>query len=255
VLAALAYGPLSATSAIVRGAVADGAAAVGVVLDNSVTLANALARVVSVKNNGSEIAWVDPSGGVGASSTYASTAAPFTVRGWQANVNGAIGVILDAGAALVGVGAKLVSIRSGGVEVAYVDKEGKIGGGSKGQQVSASTGAFNTNSAAYTDVTNATVTITSTGRPVMLFLRPDGAAAAYLGVPATATAGLVLLRDATVIGEWSYVNPDASDTERYEITALSADAVAAGTYVYKLQIKTSTGSVNLPNAQLFAFEL
>jgi hypothetical protein len=272
-LASLAYGPLTATSAILRGAVADGAAAVGVVLDNSVTLANALARVVSVKNNGSEVAWVDPTGGLGASSAYASTAAPFTVRGWQANVNGALGVILDAGTALLGVGAKLVSIRSGGVEAAYFDKEGYlsapglIGTGivsranlvAVGQQISTSCGAFATSSLAPVDVTNLSVTITTTGRPVYLALVPDGTANAsgLQVVDVDSSVGIQIFRDATSIGYWSIGGSAAAGFAIPASAIQILDPVAAGTYAYKVQAwrAAGTGNVGVNRSKLAAFEL
>jgi hypothetical protein len=45
-----------------------------------------------------------------------------------------------------------------------------------GQQISASSDTFSTGSATYVAVTNLSVSITTTGRPVILFLQPDGSA-------------------------------------------------------------------------------
>lgn len=61
---AAVWSTLTAASAIVRGTVADGASAIGVVLDNGVTLANAAAKLVSIQNNGVEKANVDLLGNV-----------------------------------------------------------------------------------------------------------------------------------------------------------------------------------------------
>lgn len=77
---AAVWGALGATSAILRGAVADGAAAVGVILDNGVTLADAAAKLVSVRNNGVEKAYFDKDGHL---------VAPATVKAWGTIMLGA----------------------------------------------------------------------------------------------------------------------------------------------------------------------
>ena len=45
--------------------------------------------------------------------------------------------------------------------------------GAKGVQISSSSSTFSTTSLSPTDVTNLSVTITTTGRPVLLMLQPD----------------------------------------------------------------------------------
>ena len=56
------YNARTATSAILKGAFADGASAVGAVIDNSITLANATAKLLSVRNNTVEKASLDTEG-------------------------------------------------------------------------------------------------------------------------------------------------------------------------------------------------
>lgn len=83
------WGTLAAASAILRGAVADGASAVGVILDNSVTLADAAAKLVSVRNNGAEKAYFDKDGHL---------IGPGTIRAWGTLTLGAApAVIVTAG--------------------------------------------------------------------------------------------------------------------------------------------------------------
>lgn len=53
---------ITATSATIKGAVADGGTAVGVILDNTIALANATAKLVSFRSNGSEKAYINKDG-------------------------------------------------------------------------------------------------------------------------------------------------------------------------------------------------
>ncbi len=140
-----------------------------------------------------------------------------------------------------------------------------------GQQVSSSSGAFSTASGAFVDVTNLSVTITTTGRPVVIALESDGGGLpAYVGT-AMGTAGatvtpqgsLRVLRGATEIAQ---VQVDAALTvSAGTITVgldvpppgvLVIDAVAAGTYTYKLQAKVTSGTnTKVAQCVLVAYEL
>lgn len=53
---------ITATSATIKGAVADGGTAVGVIIDNTIALANATAKLVSFRSNGSEKAYINKDG-------------------------------------------------------------------------------------------------------------------------------------------------------------------------------------------------
>jgi hypothetical protein len=125
-----------------------------------------------------------------------------------------------------------------------------------GQQVSSSCGAATRNVNSYADVTNLTVTITTTGRPVMVFLIPDGAAAASCG-DTVGSGSIQILRDSTSIGVFTIASSGTTNHSVGEI--LSFDVVAAGTYVYKVQFKSAGGGggnvVAISNAKLVAYEL
>ncbi|HEY5962298.1 MAG TPA: hypothetical protein VIV60_37335, partial [Polyangiaceae bacterium] len=114
----------TAATAILRGAVADGASAVGVTLDNSVTLANATAKLVSVQNNGTEKLSIDFAGVIQGSAAGAS----LSLRGTPADGASAVGVVVDTSVALANASAKLLSVRNHTTEKAYVDKDGKVFG-------------------------------------------------------------------------------------------------------------------------------
>jgi hypothetical protein len=134
-----------------------------------------------------------------------------------------------------------------------------------GQQVSASCGGFSTTSGSYVDVTNLSVTITTTGRPVLVKIQNDsanyGAITARSASPSyLADVWIRILRDSVVISEQYIgvsINPaHAQDYIHAAADFTHVDVVVAGTYVYKVQIrKASSDYVALTNAKLMAFEL
>lgn len=202
---ALFWGTLTATSAILKGAVADGASAVGVILDNSVALANA--------------------------------------------------------------GAKLLSVRNAGVEAFYLNKDGVVGSKtflpSVGQQISSGSGLFSTTSASLADVTNLSVTISTVGRPVFLALQArsndEGAIGATASAGATSVhAEFAFVRDATVLSTHNLiVSGTANLTNQVPSGPTYLDAVAAGTYTYKVQARAVSANTSalVRDMHLVAYEL
>lgn len=145
-----------------------------------------------------------------------------------------------------------------------------------GQQVSSSCGTFGTNSATLTDVTNLSVSLTTTGRPVILVLVPDAASAlpCYVGAYQSTNVDLgpqaefAILRDAAVISRHqvsafgSAVTSDyISSTYVPPGSVMTLDAPAAGTYTYKVQARYSSFTVTANmqavalNVKLVAYEL
>lgn len=136
-----------------------------------------------------------------------------------------------------------------------------------GQQVSSSSGAFTGTSASYADVTNLSVTITTSGRPVFLTLVHDGSGVSntsYLGIQdtdASGTANFQILRDATTVSTHAVLSQAGSGAVVNGIPVGSVshlDVVAAGTYTYKVQYRSQSGAngtVIVHHAKLVAFEL
>lgn len=133
-----------------------------------------------------------------------------------------------------------------------------------GQQISSSCGAFNTSSLSLVDVTNLTITITTSGRPVYLCLIPDGISTANIQVSTVATSGnngatIAILRAGSIISTASMnqtpANSSALTLPPGVISFL--DPVGAGTYTYKIQTLTfgSSTSVAFANIKLAAYEL
>lgn len=136
-----------------------------------------------------------------------------------------------------------------------------------GQQLSSSSSTFTTSSTTFTDVTNLTVTITTTGRPVMLGIVPDGSTVNFSEMKsveaATGTAQLdvAFLEATNVIGLWRIAVTNTANAPTASAPVSSFNMiypVAAGTYTFKVQVKvgafgSETASVSY--CKLFAYEL
>ena len=144
--------------------------------------------------------------------------------------------------------------------------------GSGGVSKSSSTGSFNTASLTYVDVTNGDTALTTNGRPVRLYLEPDGSGLSLLG--GTAQTGgpgtpkvdisIKIIRDSTDIAEFNLQLNQAAlgDIQYWPCGGVSfVDDVTSGTYTYKIQAKNNqsgvaTGfSADVQNIRLVAYEL
>ena len=127
-----------------------------------------------------------------------------------------------------------------------------------GQQVSSSCGNFTTASDAYVSVTNLSVTITTSGRPVMVMLQADGTnSASSLYTPFAGNTILVqILRGASSVSI-SYIGASV-DTGLIvpPSSILVLDTPSAGTYTYSVNVlATASESIYINNAVLVAYEL
>lgn len=142
--------------------------------------------------------------------------------------------------------------------------------GSPNYQVSSSCGNFSTASASYTDVTNLSVTITTSGNPVRLMLVPDGSGTVATITAQNTTAGQNAIVDISFNRAGSTISENQFAWQSTGVTILALnyavgvsthayfDPVSAGTYTYKVQIRTTGGagtSVQLNNAKLVAYEI
>lgn len=112
--------------------------------------------------------------------------------------------------------------------------------------VSSSSGSYtNTNLGVYADVTNLSVTITTVGRMVEVFVQPDGHATnmAYFS-SATGSIFVRLLRDGSAIANWALVNGG----EYHPANLVFRDFnMSAGSRTYKLQV---AGTANVLAANM-----
>lgn len=131
--------------------------------------------------------------------------------------------------------------------------------GLRGVAISASSGSFSTSSATFVDVTNLSVTIVGSGRPIKIFVEPakiigDSPSILDGGYIAATAAGMFrILRDATEVSGMSIGG---------EIIPSGAiafvDVPGAGTFTYKLQAtigSLGSGTVSVETCKLVAYEL
>ena len=142
---------------------------------------------------------------------------------------------------------------------------------SVGQQISSSSGSYTTTSTSYVDITNLSVSITTSGRPVMLFLQPaSDTSDSYLGCKNTGGSdtgeagpgNFKIVRDSTDIAMFRIsggLDSDAVNSRSVNIPpgcVLYIDAPAAGTYTYKVQGKVASGkTLEVEQVKLVAYEL
>lgn len=131
-----------------------------------------------------------------------------------------------------------------------------------GQQISLSSGDFTTSSTSFTAVTGLTVTITTTGRPVMLMTQSDGlGVTSFTGLTTpggvTRNANFSFFRGAGQISI-STVNVDANSTAILtNAEVIFLDIPTAGTYTYTLRINVDNGdsTAHVKGKRLVAYEL
>lgn len=132
-----------------------------------------------------------------------------------------------------------------------------------GQQIS-STITFSSTSNVLADVTNATVTITTTGRPVFIgFTGEFSAQVTSFNVTASAsliTGDFAILRGSTTIMQTRIAISATGATSVINTWGPGAvshfDTPAAGTHTYKLQTRTDAGgTVTIGSMRMFAYEL
>ncbi len=135
-----------------------------------------------------------------------------------------------------------------------------------GVAVSASSGAAQTfTSSSYADVSNLSVTITTSGRPVVLMVIDDGNLTnfSYMrfadGGATVNTVSFAFVRDSTQLTETYFGAVDAGGIIQLNLPPLLThiDFPASGTYTYKLQVK-KVGSVDqflLSYMKLVAYEI
>lgn len=132
-----------------------------------------------------------------------------------------------------------------------------------GQQISSSCGVFSTTSSGFVDVTNLTVTITSTGRPIWIGLIPDGTSGGGLGAQfgvtsgsATNFHGVITFNDATTpIAYFGYQVQGGTGSKIITPQPCFIYNIAAGTFTFKVQLEAIASTVDMNYYKLVAYEL
>jgi len=124
--------------------------------------------------------------------------------------------------------------------------------GAGGVAISNAAVSFITNSTSYVSVTNLSVTITTTGRPVFIGLQntTTSSTQAYIFAASSETGFIELLRGSTSISTYSYQGQVPPPT------CMIIDAVSSGTYTYSIKMKSGAGgNVEIQTLSLIAYEI
>ena len=138
-----------------------------------------------------------------------------------------------------------------------------------GQQISSSSGVFTSTSTSPVDVTNLSVNITTTGRPVWVGMISDGTAnASYIesnnngGNDNNLIVSVSIVRDSTEIARYTLTWGQTTNETNMQLAIPSSsvwtiDPVSAGSYTYKIQvfIVQASSSVEVGRAKLVAYEI
>lgn len=124
--------------------------------------------------------------------------------------------------------------------------------------ISSSSGAFVGGAGAGpTDITNLTVSITTTGNPIVAILVPDGSGNnGAIGYEPGGYGNIYLNKGGSVVAN-SYIESVHGVTSTYlpPGSVVFYDAPAAGTYTYKLQYSNNAANINVFWSKLFVYEL
>lgn len=169
---------------------------------------------------------------------------------------GVIAATVTVDSSSLEISSNTLQIKDSGVSAAKIAAGSitQVKMGALGQQLSTTCGTFSTASTSYVDVTNLSVTITSTGRPIYVGLISDAATVDNSAVIGSGgdTAYIKILRDSTLAAQLS--TNGSSSTPATIVQTI--DAPGAGTYTYKVQMKRSGGAaVSINYAKLIAYEL
>jgi hypothetical protein len=127
--------------------------------------------------------------------------------------------------------------------------------------VSSSSGAFSTTSGTATAVTNLSNTITTVGKPVMVFCQPDGSGSiARFHNSGNTTANVYLYRDGSLIAQWGAGVPASiTGTFDWQPSLVSfQDSPSAGSHTYVVKVSIGGGGTSTITASfmnLVTYEL
>jgi hypothetical protein len=127
--------------------------------------------------------------------------------------------------------------------------------------VSSSSGTFNTTSTSFTNVSNLSVTIITTGGPIQLELQSASTSESYVRLNDSASpfgqGQLQFTRDNASLGVLEIPFYGSAADAIPPAAFAHVDAPAAGTYIYRVQVlrTSAANSVDVRNCRLVAYEI
>jgi hypothetical protein len=123
--------------------------------------------------------------------------------------------------------------------------------------ISGNCGTFVLSSGAEVALTNHSVTITTTGRPVYIGLIGESTSQSYFSVeviPGAGTLDVWIRRDGTKIATYT-MNASAATLIAFPCSVQYVDTPAAGTYTYSITGRNTTANSNAVNLRMVVYEL
>ncbi len=260
-------GAVNATSSGISSGTATASFVSSVLVVNSAanTPANIQGGSILIGNNlsGSKFLTLAPPTAMAANYSITLPALPVGTSIMQLDTSGNMSAVLTIDTSTMQISSNLIGVKPLGIDTAQL-KDASVTPAKKaalGQQLSSSTGNFSSSSTSYVDITNATVTITTTGRPVFVGLIPDGSASLSF-IDATGSGGFganfKIFRGATAIAIMNFGGQGGSSGNAPCTAIQTIDIVAAGTYTYKIQGELNASAPTIFGVKftkLIAFEL
>lgn len=227
-------------------------------MDNgSVTLRNIVANSKGLTLN--------PPNAMGADYSLTLPSLPASTNIMTLTASGTIGAALNVDNSSLEISSNTLRVKAGGITQA--DLAARTTGvtvAAGGVAVSTVCTSYTNGTGSFTDVTNLTVTITTTGRPVMLFLigtTSDGQILAACSSGSSIFTQIQFVQGSTALANMAIaINAPGTTTPSMSIPPSSVqhiDMPVAGTYTYKMQaqVVTGTGSITVNQTQLVAYEI
>lgn len=239
-------GGISATSSGISSGSASASFVAGILVVNAATLtpANIQGASLLLGNNvaSTNFLTLEPPSAMAASYTLTLPSLPPAQQIMTLDASGNIAAPYTVDNSSIIVNSNVVQVGPQGIQQNMLAPRA-IGGSvpAGGLAFSASCGVFNTASTTYVGVTNLAITITTTGRPVMVVIRPDGTGnPSYCGTTAS-TSGQLKITNVTT-GAVGVFNINAQFSSSSLVWPDISVAGAAGTYIYALDAANPSGN-------------
>jgi hypothetical protein len=157
------------------------------------------------------------------------------------------------------VGQNMTSVGANAIQVTTTRPVGTVVG-TGGVAISASCGNYVTSSTSFTIITNLSVGLTTSGRPVMLVLQDDASGsqsfiAQNTGGASPINMNFAFFRDSSQITNTVLVQANGQSGGTFPANLTQVDVPPAGSHTYTMQVKVVADQVAVNHAVLVAYEL
>jgi hypothetical protein len=153
------------------------------------------------------------------------------------------------------IGVTMTASGANAIAASITRSTGSSTEGIGGIAVSASSGSFTGSSTSYAVVTNLSVTLTTSGRPVQILMTPDTSSTGCF-ITATGSANIACFAASTLVGNYNADTATGGGASSLNFPIAFVSFPAAGSTTFTIQYKVSFGTnVSIDNWILIAYEL